>query len=1164
MSTSRITVSGVPESFDAIVLASIVEQSGELLHVTRDDLRSTRLAEALMFFAPDIEVINFPAWNCLPYDRISPSVNIMTKRIKALSCLSSIHQKIKPRIVLASASAILQRVPCADTFISNYFSCKIGEQLDSQRLFTFLSRNGYVQSNNVTESGEFALRGNIIDIFPPCNEYPIRIDLFGDNIDQIRIFDLHSQCSISKIEYFDLYPVNEITLNKQSINLFRSGYCKLFGTITVNTDPLYDAISNGIKFVGMEHWLPLFYNKLTTLFTYLPNTIVTLDYQTEIAIQNKIDMITRCYNARAIEESAQHFINSNTTTIPYHPLSSIYLYLDQKEWSHELLSRKGCTFTPFAITDGIDAGGRIGYNFSESRSFATTTSSVSVYDSVIDYFNSKIAIGQRIIIATFSSGSAERLKSLLIKYGFSNQLTTITNWKESKTLPIDNIAFMVHNIEHGFSSPELSLFSEQDILGYHQSHLLKINKDRSNSISKKFLAETTNLSENDLVVHIDHGIGRYSGLITIDVSGILHDCLCILYDGDDKLFVPVENINVLSRYGVEHTGIHLDKLGSVSWQNRKAKIKKRICDMTEKLIAVSAERRLRTAEILVSDKNLYNEFCIRFPYVETEDQLNVINNCIEDLKSGNPMDQLVCGDVGFGKTEVALRIAFIVAINGYQVAILAPTTLLARQHYQTFSERFKDFPIKIAHLSRLINSSISNQIRNDITKGVVDIIIGTHALLSKNVTFKNLALLIVDEEQHFGVIHKELLKQLKSNIHVLTLTATPIPRTLQMALAGVRKLSVIATPPIDRLAVNTFVLPFDIVVIREAIQRERLRGGQIFYVCPHLSDINDIAKCLDNLIPEISFNIAHGQMKSNQLEKVIIDFTNGNFDVLISTNIIESGLDMPRVNTLIVHRSDMFGLSQLYQLRGRVGRSKLSSYAYFTIQSNKILSKTAEKRLSLIQTLNDLGNNFMLASYDLDLRGAGNLLGDEQSGNIREVGIELYQKLTEEAVIAIKKNNYDSHMMLDNDWYPNISLGIPILIPANYIADLSIRLSFYRRIGAIIDDNNLNELIDEMIDRFGKLPSEVNNLLEVVAIKIACKQAGIEKIEAGPKGTTITLRNNNFTNTTGLINFVSQHLNTVKLLPNNKMIFYNNLDKFPNRISGVKEIIKTIIKINNE
>ncbi|MCH7795876.1 MAG: transcription-repair coupling factor, partial [Proteobacteria bacterium] len=674
-------------------------------------------------------------------------------------------------------------------------------------------------------------------------------------------------------------------------------------------------------------------------------------------------------------------------------------------------------------------------------------------------------------------------------------------------------------------------------------------------------AEAASLQQGDLVVHVDHGIGRYDGLDTIQVAGAPHDCLRLIYGGGDKLFLPVENIEVISRYGSEQAEAQLDRLGGVAWQSRKARLKKRIRDMADELIAVAAARSVRPGVVMTPPEGLFDEFCARFPYAETEDQQNAIADVVTDLGGGRPVDRLICGDVGFGKTEVALRAAFITAFAGKQVAVVVPTTLLCRQHYYTFSERFADLPVRVAQISRLVSGPRVKEAKAGLADGTVDIIIGTHALLAKDIRFHDLGLLVVDEEQHFGVADKEKLKKLKADVHVLTLTATPIPRTLQMALSGVREMSLIATPPVDRLAVRTFVLPYDPVVIREAILREHYRGGQTFYVCPRIEDMDALAARLGDLVPEVKMVMAHGRMAARRLESAMAAFYDRAYDLLLSTNIIESGLDLPAVNTIVIHRADMFGLAQLYQLRGRVGRSKVRAYAYLTLPPRQRLSPAAEKRLDVMQTLDTLGAGFSLASHDLDIRGAGNLLGEEQSGHIREVGLELYQHLLEEAVAAARDAGGGDKAEAEDTWSPQIAIGTAVLIPETYVADLSLRLGLYRRLARLEERAEIDAFAAEMIDRFGPLPDEVEGLLKIVAIKGLCRQARVEKVEAGPRGATLSFKDDQVANPAGVVEFISARGTGAKLRPDHTLVWLEQWPTPVERVDGVHRLVKRLAEI---
>ena len=776
----------------------------------------------------------------------------------------------------------------------------------------------------------------------------------------------------------------------------------------------------------------------------------------------------------------------------------------------------------------------------------------NVFEAVTKHVNALQAAGKRALIALWSEGSRERMSHVLAEHGLAN-LTPVASWPQALALPRHEIALVVLGIESGFETADVALITEQDILGERLVRTRRQSKRADN-----FIAEVTSLAAGDLVVHVDHGIGRFIGLRAIEAAGAPHDCLEIHYAGGDKLFLPVENIDLLSRYGSEEAGAELDRLGGAAWQTRKARMKNRIREIAGELIKVAAERQLREAPRLAVGAGLYDEFCAGFPYEETDDQEAAIAAVLNDLASGRPMDRLICGDVGFGKTEVALRAAFIAAMNGKQVAVVVPTTLLSRQHFKTFSDRLKGYPVHVAQASRLVSAKDLANVKKGIAEGAVDIVIGTHALLGKAIKFKDLGLIVVDEEQHFGVAHKEKLKQLRAEVHVLTLTATPIPRTLQLALSGVREMSIIATPPVDRLAVRTFVSPFDPVMVREALLRERYRGGQAFYVCPRIEDLADAKTFLDKNVPEVRVAVAHGQMAATVLEDIMSAFYDGKFDVLLSTTIIESGLDIPTANTLIVHRADMFGLSQIYQLRGRVGRAKLRAYALLTLPAGRKITAQAERRLKVLQSLDTLGAGFQLASHDLDIRGAGNLLGDEQSGHIKEVGFELYQQMLEEAVLSMKAGITTPAA---DRWSPQITIGTPVLIPEDYVTDLPVRLALYRRLAEIEDERDIEAFGAELVDRFGKLPEEVEHLLQIVAIKSLCRRANVERIEVGPKGAVLSLRDNIFANPDGLIAYIAKHPVGARVRPDMKVVFFDEWDSAEARLKGATDILRTLVGI---
>jgi transcription-repair coupling factor (superfamily II helicase) len=1139
----RVVIAGAPEGHDALVLSRLARETGPcaILHVAEDEARMARMAECLRFFAPGLDVLTFPAWDCVPYDRVSPNGEVVARRIETLTRLAA-EPPAAPLVVVTTVSAVLQRVPPRETFRGAVFLAGLGERLPMAELTAYLARNGYMRAETVREPGEYALRGGIVDLFPPGSEEPLRLDLFGDAIENIRSFDPVSQRSDRKLERFALKPVSEILLSEESIARFRSGYRDLFGAAAPD-DLLYEAVSEGRRAAGMEHWLPLFFERLETLFDYLPQAAVTLDPHAGDAGEARFETIGDYFAARQTRHPGEP---------PYHALPPERLYLGREEWGRLLGTRAVGAFTHFAAPEHaentVDAGGRGGRDFADVRAHPDA----NVFDAVRDVIAAEAENARRTVIACYSEGSRERIAGLLRDHGIG-ETAICESWHKVTHVPAGATALVVLPLEHGWSTETALVLTEQDILG---DRLARPSRKRRRA--EAFIAEASNLGEGDFVVHVEHGIGRYEGLVTIEVDRAPHDCLKLVYHGGDKLFVPVENIEVLSRYGSEESGAELDKLGGAGWQARKARVRKRIRDIADQLLKIAAARALHEAPVLTPPEGLYDEFCARFPFAETEDQVTAITETIADLGSGRPMDRLVCGDVGFGKTEVALRAAFIAVMGGVQVAVVTPTTLLSRQHLHTFRRRFEGLPVKVEQLSRLTAAREAAKVKRGLKDGSVDIVIGTHALLAKDIAFRNLGLLVVDEEQHFGVVQKERLKQLRANVHVLTLTATPIPRTLQMALAGVKEMSLIATPPVDRLAVRTFVLPYDPVVVREAILREHYRGGQSFYVCPRIEDLGGVGDRLKELVPEVRTAVAHGRMAARQLESVMSAFYDGAYDVLVSTNIVESGLDIPTANTLVVHRADMFGLAQLYQLRGRIGRSKQRAYAYLTLPPGRVLTPVAQRRLEILHALDSLGAGFSLASHDLDIRGAGNLLGDEQSGHIREVGIELYQDMLEQAVAEARGA---VPLAEEAGWTPQISVGVPVLIPETYVADLGVRLGLYRRIANLQDEAEIESFAAEMIDRFGPLPPEVGNLFDIVSLKRMCREAGVERIEAGPKGAVIAFRDNKFADPAGLVDFIARNAGTVKLRPDHRLVVQRSWETAGDRVTGVRQLLRQIAEI---
>jgi transcription-repair coupling factor (superfamily II helicase) len=1142
---ARLTIAGAPEGQDALAIGAIARRV-PVLAIVREEARMAALARALDFFAPDVEVVAVPAWDCLPYDRVSPGAEIVSRRMDALSRLASRPADAGPLVVIASVDSALQRVVARAQVAGASFRARPGERMDLDKLVAYLAGNGYERTGTVMEPGEYAVRGGIVDVYPPGADEAIRLDLFGDVLEAVRTFDPLTQRTTGTAGTLDLVPASELSLDTEAVSRFRTRYVELFGAVT-DEDALYEAVSAGRRHPGVEHWLPLFEERMDTLLDYVPDALLVLDPLADDAVRQRLDTIADYYEARVQARRA-----GTVAGAVYKPVPPEQLYVLEDEWRKRLAARRVRDLSGFGLNEGlegVDLGARPGRDFAPERN----QPGINLFDALAGHLSGLVKDGKRPVIACASHGSRDRLAGVLADHGIQ-PVRVVAEWREALRQPRAEVTLVPVNLEHGFTARDLAVIAEQDILG---DRLIRPPKRRR---PENFLRDATALSQGDLVVHVDHGIGRFEGLKTLDVAGAPHDCLHLVYDGGDKLFVPVENIEVLSRYGSGDTEVALDKLGGVAWQQRKARLKNRIREMADELIRVAAERALKTAEVMGPAHGLYEEFCARFPYEETEDQERAIADVVDDLGAGRPMDRLVCGDVGFGKTEVALRAAFVAALAGRQVAVVTPTTLLCRQHYRTFTERFAGLPVTVRQLSRLVSSKEATETRKGLKEGQVDIVVGTHALLGKAVQFKDLGLLIVDEEQHFGVAHKERLKQLATDVHVLTLTATPIPRTLQLAMSGVRALSIIATPPVDRLAIRTFFMPFDPVVVREALLREHYRGGQTFYVCPRITDLDEVAEFLTAQVPEVRWVKAHGQMAPSEIEDVMTAFYDGKYDVLLSTTIVESGLDIPTANTLVVHCADMFGLAQLYQIRGRIGRSKQRAYAYLTVPPRHNLTAAAEKRLHVLQTLDELGAGFTLASHDLDIRGAGNLLGEEQSGHIREVGFELYQEMLEEAM-AQARAHVGKGTAQPDDWSPQIGVGAAVLIPDEYVADLDVRMDLYRRIARLADRPEIDSFAAELIDRFGPLPTEVDHLLKIVEIKRLAKKAGIEKIDAGPKGATIAFRNQSFGNTDGLIGFIAKSHGLIKPRPDHKLVYLQDWATPEARLAGALYLARSLADI---
>ena len=1139
------TLSAVPAGYVPFLLAKLIENAAnDVLYVAGSGTELENVAEVFKFVVPTVEVLKLPAWDTVPYDRVSPSAAVLGERVETLSKLAFEPSGKKPRLIVTSVGAVIQKLPPKKIFLNARRVFKTGGVFHFNDFLHYATINGYQRVEQVMEPAEYAVRGEIIDIFPPSGHEPVRLDLFDDVIEKIRVFDPVSQRTVREIESYELGVGGEVVLDAHTVENFRKAYIEAFGAAGLR-DELYESISNAAKYIGYENWLPFFYDEpLLTLFDYVPMADVVLSMYVNDALDAKIESIHDYYMARM---EALNAASKADETI-YRPIKPELLYVQKEEFEALSSQKQAISLSELSTPDGKDT---VNLEVVPSRDFAhaINVSLESVYQNLKEYLNENAKLKRMICFSSLKS--REKFVLTAAEYGLKNFEPADTFEKALDLAKAKKIALLVLDSDHGFKTKDMCLITEADIFGVRQNR-------RARKVKPEDLIEdVSSLSIGELVVHIEHGLGRFMGLETISALGAPHDCLKILYAGDDKLFVPVENIELVSRYGSDDENIVLDTLGGLAWQVKKAKVKEKIKEIASKLIAVAAERELKTADCFMPPQGIYDDFCARFEYHETDDQFKAIADVIKDLGAGSPMDRLICGDVGFGKTEVALRAAFVVASSGAQVALVVPTTLLARQHYLNFKERFEGFGLKVRMLSRLTSPKEAKETVDGLKNGSVEIVIGTHALLSDNVKFCNLGLLIVDEEQHFGVTHKEKLKALKTDVHVLTLSATPIPRTLQLSLTGVKDLSIIATPPTDRLAARTFVMPFDKVMIKEAVLREKYRGGQTFFVCPRVSDIAEVSKVLGDLLPEIKIAVAHGQMHAKDLEDVMSDFANKKYDLLISTSIIESGIDMPSVNTMIIYRADMFGLAQLYQLRGRIGRSKVRGYCYFTVPEKKKLKPMALKRLNILSALDTLGAGFSLASHDMDIRGSGNVLGTEQSGHIKDVGISLYHHLLAEEIARQKAlaDNQNAALFEADEFSPQITTGIPVMIPESYVADLGVRLGLYKRIGALETKEEIIDMKAEFVDRFGPVPEEVDNLFETIEIKQICKEAHISKLEAGAKGILISFHNNVFNAVGDLIDLAQRSFGVVQIRPDQKLFISGDLSSYKKRVAIIKKYV---------
>ena len=1131
----EITYTSVRPEYRPFFLSEVFEPEKQCLFIVETEAHMRHLAQGLKATLPKVPCLPFPSWDCLPYDRSPPRVHLTAERTKTLIDLAEKPQESV--IVIAPVKSFIQRLPPKTSFLNRQLTLHTGEEVTVQNIIDHLIKNQFLRVETVREPGEFSTRGSLMDIFPSPLEAPVRIDFFGDTIDSIHPFDPLTQRRSKKVlETVSITSMGDVLVGSKERDRFKNAYDQLFG-FPNKSDSLFHAVVEGVLPKGIEHWSPLFYETMSTLLDFLDSPTLYMDLACQQYALDSLKEIHDCYQTR---------LKYQNDACVYNPLPPNFLYQTEEGLKKNLTSQKLVAVTslsPPVQDKTVDLQ-------TKALPFKINKTSLEPLKKFLQETKKK-----RTYICASTKEALETLSKHLNNQGV-HSFISYGSWEKAQNMPKGFIGLVELSLDTGFTTPLFTFITERDILG---DRLRKLPKKRKRS--DLFIAEASSIKQGDYLVHDQHGIGQYQELCPMEINGAAHDCLMLLYEGGDKLFVPVENLEILSRYGGDLSGAKLDKLGHTAWQKRKAKAKKNLLEMAEKLLEIAASRKFHAASPISLHTGSYDEFCSRFPHTETEDQLQAIQEIMEDLQKGIAMDRLLCGDVGFGKTEVALRAAFLMVTSGKQVAIITPTTLLCRQHYKTFKDRFEDFGIKVASLSRLISPSKAKIIKSQLEEGKIDIIVGTHALLSSSVGFKKLGLIVVDEEQHFGVKQKEKLKDLKADVHILTMTATPIPRTLQMAMGGVRDMSLIATPPTDRLAVRTFVMPFDGVVVREALLREHHRGGQSFYVCPRIKDLSEVYKKLNSLVPELKMVTAHGQMAPKDLEDVMEAFYSGHHDILLATNIIESGIDVPNANTLMVHRPDLFGLSQLYQLRGRIGRSKIRAYAYFTLPNGQILSKNAHKRLDVMQTLDTLGAGFQLASYDLDIRGAGNILGKQQSGHIKEIGVDLYQQMLQDAIAEIKARQNKVVEKPTLSWSPQLNLGIPVFIPETYVSDLSVRLDLYNRLSHLESEEDVKPFVEELIDRFGPPPQEVENLMGVITLKHLCKKTYVSKIDVGRKGFSLSFYENTFPAPEALIHYIQKFPLRISLKPNQSLIYRDQFNATEDILKGLEETLHELIQL---
>jgi len=1045
------------------------------LLLTADSQSAERLQEELAFFAPELPVLHFPDWETLPYDLFSPHQDIVSQRIATLYQLPELSHGV----LVVPITTALHRLAPKRFLLGSSLVLDVGQKLDVEQMRLRLEAAGYRCVDTVYEHGEFAVRGALIDLFPMGSALPYRIDLFDDEIETLRTFDPENQRSIDKVESIRLLPAREFPLKKEAVTGFRARFRERFD-VDFRRCPIYQDLSTGITPAGIEYYLPLFYEETATLFDYLPED-------------------SQVFSLPGIEQAAEQFWNDvrnryeERRVDPERPLlPPAELFMPVEDCFARLKLRPRVVASQQDVEPGI---GRERFPAQPLPELAIESKASEPLGKLRQFLD---GFPGRVLFTAESAGRREVLLELLARLKLRPQ--EVEGWGGFLASE-ERLAIAIAPLDEGLLLDEVALVAESPLFG--QRVMQRRRREKSRDGGDNVIKNLTELREGAPVVHIDHGVGRYQGLVTLEIEGQAQEFLLLQYADEAKLYVPVASLHLIARYtGSDDALAPLHKLGSETWQKAKRKAAEQVRDVAAELLDIYARRAARQGYAFKDPQVDYETFAAGFPFEETPDQQAAIDAVREDLLSAKPMDRLVCGDVGFGKTEVAMRAAFIAVHGGKQVAVLVPTTLLAQQHYNSFRDRFADWPVRVEVMSRFKSAKEVQNAITELADGKIDILIGTHKLLQDDVKFSNLGLVIIDEEHRFGVRQKEQLKALRSEVDILTLTATPIPRTLNMSIAGMRDLSIIATPPARRLSVRTFVMEANNPTIKEALLRELLRGGQVYYLHNDVKTIEKCAADLQTLVPEARIAIGHGQMRERDLEQVMSDFYHKRFNVLVASTIIETGIDVPSANTIIIERADKFGLAQLHQLRGRVGRSHHQAYAYLLTPPRKAMTDDAQKRLEAIANAQDLGAGFVLATHDLEIRGAGELLGEGQSGQIQAVGFTLYMEMLERAVKAIRKGE-QPNLEQPLGGGPEINLRLPALIPEDYLPDVHARLILYKRIANAADEDGLKELQVEMIDRFGLLPEPTKNLVRLTLLKLQAEKLGITKIDAGPQGGRI-------------------------------------------------------------